>query len=156
MCMIISNEEGVFLLYSLRRSVCWYILGNPPCNQPPSTFIVPPMQGGAERCWGRCGRTRLGPPCHRLRVVGSWVGLGHVHIGAWPRFGVVMGYFVFLWPRYAFRFAWLRISTCILHLCPTKHIYTKTHGKCESKALILSFGFHIYLFCLNVGGKIMS
>jgi hypothetical protein len=156
------NEEVVFFLYSLRRSFCSSILGKSPM-QLTSWHIewtacarwgqaVP----GAVRSHQGCGRTRPSLSRHRLNVIGSWVGLGHVHIGVWPRFGVWMGYLVILWSSYALHFAWLHTLTCISYLCPAKHIYTKTHGKCESKALILSFGIHICLFCLNVGGRIMS
>ena len=57
------------------------------------------------------------------------------------------------WLRYALCFACLRILTYVSYLCPAKLIDTKTCLKCELKTLILSFGIHICLFCLNVGGK---
>ena len=43
-----------------------------------------PEQGGAERAWGRCGRTLGQPIHHHLALVGSWLGLDGSHAGAWP------------------------------------------------------------------------
>jgi hypothetical protein len=65
--------------------------------------------------------------------------------------------------RLCHSFAQISVGKCILvnfsmHLClwPAKYACTKTCGKCELKSLILGFGVHIYLFCSNVGGRIMN
>ena len=42
-----------------------------------------------------CGRTLVGPPRDRLRVIGSWVGLDPPHVGARPRIGLWMGFSIY-------------------------------------------------------------
>ena len=52
----------------------------------------PPEKSGAERRWGRCGRTPLPAPSrHRLRLVGLLVGLERSHGGVLPKFVGWMG-----------------------------------------------------------------
>ena len=64
-------------------------------------------------------------------MVGSSVGLGHSHVGARPRFGIWMGFWLAPFRFSALRFLVLRLLF-IFHLysnvCPVKHVLSNTSG----------------------------
>jgi hypothetical protein len=63
--------------------------------------LEPPMHGDmqtTQEWWGQAtGAGVGGPPHDRLRLVGSWVGLDPVHVGARPRIGFWIGFCLGLW-----------------------------------------------------------
>jgi hypothetical protein len=77
------------LLYMLEVGLAGDKIAKHP-NRPLHAAMQPLERGGAERAWGgaahpRCSRSLGWPVCHRLALVGSWLGLDGSHIGAWPR-----------------------------------------------------------------------
>ena len=70
----------------------------------------------AHNCWRSVGPrgacTLVGPPHDRLHMVSSWVGLGLVYIGAWPRIVSCLGLCLVLLRFSALRFSGLRLLLC--------------------------------------------
>jgi hypothetical protein len=123
-----------------------------PCNHPYGNLMYCLEKGGPKRRHGGAPKPWVRPhPGWRLPTLPSRGRLldgprPHL-VGLAPRIHRYVGLLLISWLRYALRFAWLCILTCISHLCPAKLINTKTCGTCELKPLILSFGIHIcFLF----------
>jgi len=135
----------------------------------PGTAIAWRHATAVER-WGReeaagvwphpgCARILVGPPCDRLHVVGSWVGLDHCHVGAQPKFFVGVALCLVLWYRICITLSRLRILI-IFHLysniCPAKHVFSNTSGTMSIVKAYVSKVCLFLLFWIIIGGRIWS
>ena len=106
-----------------------------------------------------CARTLVGLPHYCLRVVGSWVGLDHCHIGAQPKFCVGVGLCLVLWYRICIMLSLLCILI-IFHLysniCLAKHVFCNTSRTMSIVKAYVSKDCLFLVFWIIIGGRMLS